>query len=80
MTKRSYSIKLDTVELVKSFVNLATRVNGTVLIKSDRWVIDGKSIMGIFSLDLSKTLSCRIEASEEQIETFEAGLKDLKLL
>ena len=67
---KKFSIKLDTVELVKDFVTLTSRIDGDVMIKSDRWIINGKSIMGIFSLDLSKDLDCEIEASEEQVKIF----------
>ena len=74
---KKFSIKLDTVELVKDFVTLTSRIDGDVVIKSDRWIINGKSIMGIFSLDLSKDLDCEIEASEEQVKIFEEGLRKL---
>lgn len=77
---KKFSIKLDTVELVKDFVTLTSRIDGDVMIKSDRWIINGKSIMGIFSLDLSKDLDCEIEASEEQVKIFEEGLRKLNLI
>lgn len=77
---KKFSIKLDTVELVKDFVTLTSRIDGDIAIKSDRWVINGKSIMGIFSLDLSKELNCEIEASEEQVAIFEEGLRKLNLI
>lgn len=77
---KKFSIKLDTVELVKDFVTLTSRIDGDIAIKSDRWVINGKSIMGIFSLDLSKDLNCEIEASEEQVAIFEEGLRKLNLI
>lgn len=77
---KKFSIKLDTVELVKDFVTLTSRIDGDIVIKSDRWIINGKSIMGIFSLDLSKDLDCEIEASEEQVKIFEEGLKSLHLI
>ena len=77
---KKFSIKLDTVELVKDFVTLTSRIDGDVVIKSDRWIINGKSIMGIFSLDLSKELNCEIEASEEQVKIFEEGLRKLNLI
>ena len=77
---KKFSIKLYTVELVKDFVTLTSRIDGDIAIKSDRWVINGKSIMGIFSLDLSKELNCEIEASEEQVKIFEEGLRKLNLI
>lgn len=77
---KKFSINLDTVELVKDFVTLTSRIDGDIVIKSDRWIINGKSIMGIFSLDLSKDLDCEIEASEKQVKIFEEGLRKLNLI
>lgn len=47
-------VKLNSISDVKSFVNDANRCSGNVLVKSDRYAVDGKSIMGVFSLDVSK--------------------------
>ena len=56
----SVKIKLDTVEKVKGFVSIVAPLDGDIDIVSERYVIDAKSIMGIFSLDLSKTLELKI--------------------
>jgi len=50
-------VKIDTIEKVKDFVNKVNTFNGDVDLKSDRYTIDAKSIMGIFSLDLTKELT-----------------------
>ena len=57
---QSMKIKLDTVEKVKGFVSIVAPLEGDIDIVSERYVIDAKSIMGIFSLDLSKTLELKI--------------------
>ena len=57
-------IKLDTVEKVKGFVSAVAPLDGDIDIVSERYVIDAKSIMGIFSLDLSKVLELRIHEKE----------------
>ena len=57
-------IKLDTVEKVKGFVSAVAPLDGDIDIVSERYVIDAKSIMGIFSLDLSKPLELRIHEKE----------------
>ena len=57
---QSAKIKLDTVEKVKGFVSIVAPLEGYIDIVSERYVIDAKSIMGIFSLDLSKTLELKI--------------------
>ena len=57
---KSVSILLDTIEKVRNFVSEVSRFDGDFDIVSDRYVIDAKSIMGIFSLDLSKPLQLNI--------------------
>ena len=53
---KSINISLDSIEKVKKFVNTIAACDGDFDLSSDRYVIDAKSIMGIFSLDLSKKL------------------------
>lgn len=56
----SVSICLNSIEKVKQFVNLISKYDGDFDLTSGRYVIDAKSIMGIFSLDLSKPLKLDI--------------------
>ena len=51
---KTVKICLNSIEKVKSFVNAITRFDVDFDLVSGRYVIDAKSIMGIFSLDLSK--------------------------
>lgn len=53
---KSVNVSLDTVDKVKGFVNTVAPLDGEFDLSSDRYVVDAKSIMGIFSLDLSKPL------------------------
>lgn len=57
---QSVMISLNSIEKVKFFVNTITRFDGDFDLSSGRYVIDAKSIMGIFSLDLSKPLKLDI--------------------
>jgi phosphotransferase system HPr-like phosphotransfer protein len=50
-------IKLDTIDKVKRFVNIVAAMDGEVDLKSGRYVVDAKSIMGILSLDLDKPVT-----------------------
>jgi phosphocarrier protein HPr len=52
----STNIMLNTINDVKNFVNLVSKYDFEVDLTSGRYVIDAKSIMGIFSLDLSKPI------------------------
>jgi phosphotransferase system HPr-like phosphotransfer protein len=59
---KSVTILLDTIEKVRRFVNQISTYEGDFDIISDRYIIDAKSIMGIFSLDLSKPLKLQIHS------------------
>lgn len=62
---KTVKISLNSIEKVKSFVNAITRFDVDFDLVSGRYVIDAKSIMGIFSLDLSKPIDLNIHANEE---------------
>ena len=62
---KTVKICLNSIEKVKSFVNDITRFDVDFDLVSGRYVIDAKSIMGIFSLDLSKPIDLNIHAQEE---------------
>lgn len=64
MTTSMY-IKLPSIDVVKKFVNNLSKMNGDFDLVSGRYVIDAKSIMGIFSLDLTKPLQLNIAEAEE---------------
>ena len=62
---KTVKICLNSIEKVKSFVNDITKFDVAFDLVSGRYVIDAKSIMGIFSLDLSKPIDLSIHADEE---------------
>ena len=57
---KSVNIKLSLAENVKSFVNIVNRYAYDVDLRAGRHVVDAKSILGIFSLDLSKPITMEI--------------------
>ena len=61
---KTVQISLNSIDKVKSFVNDITKCNNDFDLVSGRYVIDAKSIMGIFSLDLSKPINLNIHAEE----------------
>ena len=67
-------IMLNSIDKVKNFVNDITRFDSDFDLVSGRYVIDAKSIMGIFSLDLSKPINLSIH-SESDLETIMEVLK-----
>lgn len=63
---KTFSVKLPSVGKVKGFVSDMSRIEGDVLLLAGKYVIDAKSIMGIFSLDLSNPLQLQIEEWKEE--------------
>ena len=70
---KTVKISLNSIDKVKAFVNEITKFDSDFDLVSGRYVIDAKSIMGIFSLDLSKPIDLNIHA-EENIEEVMAVL------
>ncbi len=59
---KTVKISLNSIDTVKSFVNDLTKFDTDFDLVSGRYVIDAKSIMGIFSLDLSKPIDLNIHS------------------
>ena len=57
-----FQIKLNTIEDVKTFVDAANKFNGRVTVRNMHYAVDGKSITGIFSIDLSAVLTVEFES------------------
>lgn len=62
---KTVQISLNSIDKVKSFVNEITKYDNDFDLVSGRYVIDAKSIMGIFSLDLSKPIDLNIHADAD---------------
>ena len=62
---KAVNIKLSLAENVKTFVNIANRYPYDIDLRVGRHVVDGKSILGIFSLDLSKPIDLCIHAGDD---------------
>ncbi|MCI8600864.1 MAG: HPr family phosphocarrier protein [Oscillospiraceae bacterium] len=67
------NITLNTINDVKNFVSIVSQCPYEVDLISDRYTIDAKSIMGIFSLDLSKPIQMNIHA--DNCDEFLARIK-----
>ena len=78
--KKMY-VAINTINKVTEFVQKASQVDGDVICTKGRYTIDGKSIMGVFSIDISKGITVEYPETatdfEEYISQFkmnEAGL------
>ena len=72
MKMKTVKISLNSIDKVKSFVNEISKFDNDFDLVSGRYVIDAKSIMGIFSLDLSKPINLNIHAAENMNAILEA--------
>lgn len=71
---KTFMIKLNTLEEVRKFVNTVTAFEGDIDLKSGRYTVDAKSIMGIFSLDLLSPVEMTIHC--DKCDDIVAKLKD----
>ena len=72
---KTVKISLNSIDKVKAFVNEISKFDCDFDLVSGRYVIDAKSIMGIFSLDLSKSIDLNIHADDSEIDKILETLK-----
>ena len=65
---KTVSISLNSIDKVKAFVNDISKYDFDFDLVSGRYVIDAKSIMGIFSLDLSKPINLNVHAEGSSLD------------
>ena len=65
---KTVTISLNSIDKVKAFVNDITKFDNDFDLVSGRYVIDAKSIMGIFSLDLSKPINLNVHAEGNNLD------------
>lgn len=65
---KTFNIMLNSINDVKNFVNTVNKYDFDIDLTSGRYVVDAKSIMGIFSLDLSKPI--RVDVHADECESF----------
>lgn len=69
-------IRLNSIDKVKSFVNQMSTLDADIDLISGRYIIDAKSIMGVFSLDLTHDIEIKIDTeSKEELEKFKNIIK-----
>lgn len=69
---KTVQISLNSIDKVKSFVNEISKYDFDFDLISGRYVIDAKSIMGIFSLDLSKPIELNIHDESDNDDILKA--------
>ena len=66
---KTVKISLNSIDKVKKFVTDISKFDCDFDLVSGRYVIDAKSIMGIFSLDLSKSITLNIHADGDLLDS-----------
>ena len=69
-------VSLDIIENISKFVNATSNVKEDIFVRSNACEANGKSIMGIYSLNLSKPITVRIDAKEFP-KSFLNSIKDI---
>ena len=59
-------ISLNTIDKVKKFTKITNSFNCEIDVLQGRYIVDGRSIMGIFSLNLTNTVTVEIESDDEK--------------
>lgn len=72
---KTVQISLNSIDKVKAFVNDISKYDFDFDLVSGRYVIDAKSIMGIFSLDLSKPIVLNVHAEGSNLDSVLDTLK-----
>ena len=66
----AFNIKLSSINDVKALVNAASDMSCEIDLISGRYVINAKSLIGIFSIDLTKPITVEVHGNEEEAEQF----------
>lgn len=61
---KTFDLLLSSINDVKDFVNIVSKYDFDVDLTSGRYGVDAKSIMGIFSLDLSKPIKVEVHSDD----------------
>ncbi len=61
---KTFNVLLSSINDVKNFVNIVSKYDYDIDLTSGRYVVDAKSIMGIFSLDLSKPIKVELHSDD----------------
>lgn len=67
MYSKTISISLNAIEKVKQFVKTVSNKKYSaveVILRAGKYIIDGKSIMGIFSINITQSITCELNATD----------------
>lgn len=68
---RQFDIVVRSFRQVQAFVSLAMSKNFEVMVGNERQQINGKDIVGMFSLDYTRPITVKMECSEDEFLLFQ---------
>lgn len=71
---KSKFIKISDIAGVTTFVNEATRVDGDIEVRKGRWCVDGKSLLGMFSIDMTQGATVVYPADAVRFDAYLSSL------
>ena len=72
-------VSLNTISKVKKFTNIANSFDCEIDVFQGRYIISAKSLMGIFSLNLTETVAVEIESDDEkEIDRFLKKMEEFR--
>ena len=71
-------VSLGTIESVKKFVTKITEFDEDFELICGKYIVDAKSVLGIFSIDLSKQVLLRINAGVDRLEQIKTAVKEFE--
>lgn len=74
---QEFLITIRSFEQVRDFVNVATVQPFQVYVGNDRRCVNGKSFIGMFSLDFSMPVPVRVNCTQAQLDAFQAKIPQL---
>ena len=73
---KKYQLTLNSINSVKHFVDVSTAQSFEIDVISGRYVVDGKSILALFSIDLNHPVEVICHAEDEEADRFFEALKE----
>lgn len=67
---KEYKVKLNSINDVKELVSASSMQSCDIDVVSGRYLVDAKSIMGLFSLDLANPVTLQVHGTDAQCEEF----------
>lgn len=64
---KTVPVVLDSIDKIKDFANTVSHISCRTELVSGKYAIDAKSVMSIFSLDLSKPVMLNLYANDEEL-------------